>query len=149
MNLYISDIKKYAFESMFKRSITSKLLFNDGIMRITEVSKNVWNKEYWVLDGRGYHACVYFLVDNEMIVYIGQTTSEYRIRQHEKDKQFTSVWFIPVKAPYQIVLEQKLLSKYKTKYNKRYSNLLKQPSELYLNKMRVDKDELQNIYLNL
>ena len=152
MKLYLKDIKEYAFQSDSLRVIRPKTLYYDGINHVTSVSNMSWRKQnQFDLDGRGYHACVYFLIEKEEVVYIGQTTNEYRVRNHEKDKSFDDVWFFPTKAPYQIILEEKLLSKYKTKYNKRYFNRLKNKSTLdyYTNKRRVTPEQIKNLYLSL
>jgi len=67
---------------------------------------------------------VYFLIEKEEVVYIGQTRLSNRIKQHKKDKIFSEVWFFPIKFPYNIIFENNLLSKYKTKYNKKYAKFI-------------------------
>lgn len=148
MKLYLSDIENFAFKSECPRTIRSKTLYYDGITHVTEVSKKSWSN--WYL-GRTCHACVYFLLDGEEVVYIGQTTKETRTRQHEKDKVFTDVWFVPVRQPYQIILENNLLSKYRTRYNKQHPKIKSKTSvcDLRKSKYHITQEEIDKIYLSL
>lgn len=64
---------------------------------------------------------VYFLVQNNEIVYIGATTRlNNRINQHRKEniKKFTDVYCIEVKKSELSNIEGKFISKYRPKYNK-------------------------------
>jgi hypothetical protein len=152
MRLFLEDIKHYAFQSDCNRTITPKTIYYDGINHITELSQKTFLRNNdWRLNARGDNGCVYFLVEKEEVVYIGQTINKTRIKQHEKDKTFDSVWFVPCKIPYQIRLEEMLLSKYVTKYNKRYNEkkIQKKVSELFKPKYYITEQDIQNIYLNL
>ena len=152
MKLFLTDIKKYSFESDCNRTIIPKTIYYDGINHITELSQKTYlRNNYWELNGRGSNGCVYFLIKDNEVVYIGQTINKTRIRQHEKDKNFDAVWFVPCKIPYHIRLEEMLLSKYVTKYNKKYTEkkVKKRVSELFKPKYYVTDDDIQKIYLSL
>lgn len=121
MKLYLNDIKNFAFKSSSKRYIRPEIICDDGYIVVTELHSKSWSR--WDLSNYKQDvndACVYFLLNENEVVYIGQTTKENRPFAHEKDKEFTDVYFIPVKYPYNLKLEQNLLSKYTTKYNKQY-----------------------------
>ena len=122
MKLSLQDIKHYSFESGCNRSIYPITIYYDGLNHITELSQKTYLRNTsWRLSPLSGESCVYFLLQDNEVVYIGQTIRPNRIKEHEKDKNFNSVWFIPTRIPYQIRLEEKLLSKYTTKYNKRYN----------------------------
>ena len=66
-------------------------------------------------------AIVYFLVHNEKVTYVGQTTSEWpsRIRQHLKDqKVFDQVYYMHVPEGQVDFWENYYIYKLKPKYNK-------------------------------
>jgi len=145
MKLFLKDIEGYAFKSAFNNSISPKLIYKDSISIIYETDLKCYLSKW----GLGkYHnninGCVYFLLNNNEVVYIGQTGNEYRIRQH-KDKIFTDVYFIPFRFPYHIKFENELLKKYTTKYNKRYSGVKTANRPKYA----VTPEEIRNVYLNL
>ena len=145
MKLFLKDIEGYAFESWFNDSISSKLIYNDGISIIYETDLkchiNKWDLGKYHINNNG---CVYFLLDKDEVVYIGQTGNANRIKQH-KDKIFTDVYFIPFRFPYHIKFENQLLKKYTTKYNKRYSGVKTANRPKYA----VTPEEIRNVYLNL
>lgn len=116
MKLYLQDIQEYAFKSCFNDSIKPKTIYNDGIVCIYETSRKAPN---WTLGKRHReeYGCVYFLLNDNEVVYIGQTVNEFRVRAHIYIK-FTDIYFIPFKVPYHIKFENKLLEKYVTKFNK-------------------------------
>jgi hypothetical protein len=121
MKLYLKDIKNFCFKSSNNRYIRPIVTYDDGITITTELHSKCWSK--WSLDNHKIDvndACVYFLLDQDEVVYIGQTLRENRPFNHEKDKKFTDVYFMPVKSPYHFKIEKSLLSKYRTKYNKQY-----------------------------
>jgi predicted GIY-YIG superfamily endonuclease len=152
MKLFLNDIKNYAYKSIFDDCIKAKTIYKDQIIILDEVSEKSYIKQSWYLSRFSDNACVYFLLDKEEVVYIGQTRSSNRIKQHKKDKIFSEVWFVPVKFPYNIIFEINLLSKYKTKYNKRYSRLTQQnniTSKIQRPKNMVTQEEIDNIYLSL
>lgn len=152
MRLFLEDIKDYSFESDCNRSIIPKTIYYDGINHITELSQKTFlRNNCWELNSKGSNGCVYFLLKEKEVVYIGQTINKSRIKQHEKDKDFDSVWFVPCKIPYQIRLEEMLLSKYITKYNKRYNEkkVQKKVHELFKPKYHITEEQIKNVYLNL
>jgi hypothetical protein len=150
MKLFLNDIKDYAFKSVFNDKISAKTIYKDDIIILNEISRKSYELEYWHLSKYSENACVYFLLEQEEVVYIGQTRSSDRIKQHIKDKIFSDVWFIPVKFPYNMVFENNLLSKYKTKYNKRYGKKIEENYMRFLRpKYMVTQEEINNVYLNL
>ena len=121
MKLYLKDIKNYAFNSSESDKIKPNIVYYDGLTTVKDVDSRMWKNDTWSLGRFNRNcACVYFLLDGHEVVYIGQTKCEIRPKHHKRDKQFNSIWYIPLKDPYHIKFEQKLLSKYKTKYNKMY-----------------------------
>jgi len=99
--------------------IRDKAIISESKVHIKSSSLPTFN----LSGGYSEDACVYFLVDNNEVVYIGRTTDYKRTASHKKDKKFSQIYFIPTKRPYDISLEKSLLSLYKTKYNKNYFNL--------------------------
>ncbi len=150
MKLFLNDIKNYAFKSVFNDTISAKIIYKDDIITLDEVSQKSYIRQCWYLSKYSQNACIYFLIEKEEVVYIGQTRSSSRIKQHKKDKIFSEVWFVPIKFPYNIIFETNLLSKYKTKYNKRYAT---KKQENYITfsrpKYMVTQEEINNVYLNL
>jgi hypothetical protein len=54
-----------------------------------------WAEHLLSLDGSP--VCVYFLIRNSVVVYVGQTTDLYfRVSQHRRDKQFDRVFYLPI-----------------------------------------------------
>jgi hypothetical protein len=150
MKLYLDDIKDYAFCSRDNTCIRPNILYNDKVITLYETYLKAQN---WSMSKyhQGKCACVYFLLNENEVVYIGQTSNEFRIRQHLKNKVFTDVYFIPFRHPYQIKFETMLLSKYKTLYNKKYFNEMKVKSviEYKMPKYYFTEEMIKQIYLNL
>lgn len=125
MKLFLSDIVPYTYESMFTDTICSKFFYKterigDGEFSFTN---NYIKKEVnWELNNPFDHeekGCVYFLLKDEEVVYIGQTKNKTRIRVHKKNGiDFNSVRFMPTKNNMHKRIEYKLLSRYATKYNR-------------------------------
>jgi hypothetical protein len=123
MKLYLKDIRDYAFKSSEPDKIRPNTIYYDGIVTIKDIDSKIHIRSKWYLEGYDRKsACVYFLVDNEEVVYIGQTKTEYRPIAHKRDKKFTDIYYVPLRDPYHLKFEKKLLSKYITKYNKLYYN---------------------------
>lgn len=123
MKLYLKDIRDYAFKSSESDKIRPNTIYYDGIVTIKDIDSKIHIRSKWDLAGYDREsACVYFLVDHDEVVYIGQTKTEYRTVAHKRDKKFTGVYYVPLKDPYHLKFEKKLLSKYITKYNKMYYN---------------------------
>jgi transposase len=62
---------------------------------------------------------VYFLIDNDEIVYVGMSdTVQSRLHAHTKDKKFTKVTWMKVKAHDQKYIEAYYIMTLKPKYNK-------------------------------
>lgn len=64
---------------------------------------------------------VYFLIDNNDVVYVGQTTQGIVRPFSQKDKQFDSVRIMLCKKEELDILEDKFIKKYTPKYNKCYN----------------------------
>lgn len=62
---------------------------------------------------------IYFLIDNEEVVYVGQTTNGLaRIEVHRRDKQFDKVYTILCEPENLDHIENSYIMKYQPKYNK-------------------------------
>jgi len=61
---------------------------------------------------------VYFLVKNKRVVYIGCTQRRDRMFAHRKNKRFDSVYYTFFENNDGWDVEQRLISTFKTKYNK-------------------------------
>lgn len=74
--------------------------------------------------------CVYFLINDSDIVYVGFSTDlNYRLRSHKKDKIFNRVYDIKVEdIKSGLILEKYYIQKFKPAYNLAYNdeNMLKQ-----------------------
>lgn len=108
-----------------KRKQYLKPFISQSDFRFLRDKKKVLNNAFTVdsLD----LACIYFLLDGEQIVYVGQTRSSVRsrIRQHKKDKVFDRVSIIPLEErnhrPSVIEVESAYIAKFSPKYNKSLS----------------------------
>ena len=67
-------------------------------------------------------AYVYFLLKEEVVVYVGQTTAPWpsRILQHlnEKEKDFDDVWYLEVDNPSMSEIEKAFIKMFRPKYNR-------------------------------
>ena len=80
--------------------------------------------------------CIYFLIKNEEIVYIGQSVNGIsRIQQHT-DKDFDSYFILETKKEYLNDLESHYIVKFNPIYNKRVSYI---PTGL-INKYKIFKE---------
>jgi len=73
--------------------------------------------QYYELD---WPPCVYFLMQGEEVVYVGQTNClPDRIIWHRRDKKvFDGVWFLPVDAGDLVLLEGRYIDRFRPRYNK-------------------------------
>ena len=60
---------------------------------------------------------VYFLLEKNEIVYIGQSSCRNRIGKHKKTKKFDSVYYLPLERGVYESFERLLIANFKTKYN--------------------------------
>lgn len=63
---------------------------------------------------KGY---VYFLINNEKVVYIGASSNRNRIGQHKKTKDYDCFYYLPFENYEHWKVETKLIRNFKTKYN--------------------------------
>lgn len=62
---------------------------------------------------------VYFLMDGEEVVYVGQTCDlKNRIGRHRKDKAFTGVYFVRVRVDRLLERERHYIRKFNPRYNR-------------------------------
>lgn len=67
---------------------------------------------------------VYFLIKDNTIVYVGQTTKGlFRVNQHIYDKDFDSYFFLECKLNELNSIETQYIIMFKPKYNKTYGNI--------------------------
>lgn len=89
------------------------------------------NLEY-ILDNKVKHEtkpCIYFLISENEIVYVGQTLSlPNRLIRHKKDKEFDSYYAYECKEEVMTKLECYFI----IKFNPRYNKLLPQGSNEYI-----------------
>lgn len=69
--------------------------------------------------------CLYFLYDNDKIVYVGQThVLSSRIKNHQKEKVFTDIYYLDNLTREEVInLEDYYIRHLQPKYNKRRSKL--------------------------
>lgn len=68
---------------------------------------------------------VYFLINNDEIVYVGQSVNIWsRLSQHKKDKEFSHFHWIPVQNSYLEIVENDYIIKFNPIYNKAFSRKL-------------------------
>ena len=72
---------------------------------------------------RGSHSCVYFLYDDEELVYIGQASrSAYnRINDHKKTKIYTKAYYVPCPISELDSLERALIKQFTPRDNKSHN----------------------------
>lgn len=63
---------------------------------------------------KGY---VYFLIKNDVIVYIGASSRRYRVLQHRKTKDYDYFYYLPCENYNHWHIETLLLQNFQTKYN--------------------------------
>ena len=65
-----------------------------------------------------YPPCVYFLLDNAEIVYVGQSVNvSARVVTHSRDKDFTKVLYMPVVQDNLNKVERFFIERMQPKYN--------------------------------
>jgi hypothetical protein len=99
-----------------------------------------------------YFPCIYFLLKNEKVVYVGQT--EYglkRILCHPSDKDFDTIRTIKCKSEKLDEMEMKYIAKYQPLYNKQLPNAcssMRLKQILTHNGLRVRKDIIKRWIMN-
>jgi len=91
---------------------------------------------YWQKrkEGCGY---VYFLFQDEDLVYIGQSSNGNRIGQHQKTKDFNRVKYLACENYEHIEIEVYLIRTIPTKYNKdRYAHSAQKSASGYFNNLK-------------
>lgn len=123
--LLLEDIIPYTLEPSLIDTISPKWSIVEEEFTIGNQSFTSKRFEYeinWSLDklfDRENKGCVYFLLDGNEVVYIGQTKSKLRIRNHiKRGLRFDSFRFMPTKNDLHKKIEINLLSNYITKYNR-------------------------------
>lgn len=65
-------------------------------------------------------ACVYFLLDEGVVVYVGETLNlPRRIVQHTADKVFDRVYYVPARGT-RFSLESQYIARFRPRYNDEY-----------------------------
>lgn len=71
-----------------------------------------------LFDNQYSNSCIYFLIKDNIVVYVGKTTNgKWRIKQHKNDKNYDKVYIIKCKSKELMKLEDDYMMKYKPKYN--------------------------------
>ena len=116
--IYIRD---YLLSPQIGKKVEIKILKepSDGKIKPEEIPK-----ELSVLDGlckydhTYYKPCVYFLIRDKVIVYIGQSVNlPNRISSHEHDKFFDEVYYIAIPKDQLLFVESELIKRIKPIYN--------------------------------
>ena len=98
----IGEVKKWAAKNLLNRIEGQDYPINLRIMVMppAPISAPLEIREIPDLRQIPLHECpsgIYFLVDNNKVVYIGQSVNPLmRISEHRKDKKFTQAYMIPV-----------------------------------------------------
>lgn len=75
-----------------------------------------------LFDNEYSHSCIYFLIKNNVVVYVGKTINgKWRIKQHRYDKNYDKVYIIKCESDDLMELEDKYMMKYKPEYNILYN----------------------------
>lgn len=75
-----------------------------------------------LFDNEYSYSCIYFLIKNNVVVYVGKTINgKWRIKQHKYDKDYDKVYIIKCKSDDLMELEDKYMMKYKPRYNMLYN----------------------------
>lgn len=79
----------------------------------------IFDEEKAILFNNKYsNSCVYFLVHNNKVVYVGKTSNgKFRINQHKEEKTFDKIYIIKCKKNELLETEDYYMMKYKPKYN--------------------------------
>jgi hypothetical protein len=116
----LREIGHFAFDDIFNHSRDVKKIVPTYIKRefckfsIKDILKNA--KRYKPPLRVAY---IYFLINKGVIVYVGQTTNFHlRIKQHKKNKEFTSIFKIKCNVNYLYKVENFYIKKFKPIYNK-------------------------------
>jgi excinuclease UvrABC nuclease subunit len=80
-----------------------------------KIEANFFSKEYY---------CIYYLLDNDKIVYIGKTKrpSDRFIKHYNSKMDFDSIEYIQVDKEDLNDFEKEQIRHYKPKYNKKYKD---------------------------
>ena len=104
---------------MLEWRLLEKNMLPDGIPELSEQSI--------VMNRQSYHAsCVYFLISNMSIVYVGKSTRGLqRLHEHIErknwEKEFDSYFYTPIPNDKLTAVELFYICKFAPKYNKRTS----------------------------
>lgn len=79
---------------------------------------------------------IYFLIKNNIVVYVGQTKRGVARPFSHKDKEFDSIKLIYCKEEELDILEDKYITKYNPKYNKTVNNATNYSLHRARNKIR-------------
>jgi hypothetical protein len=127
---------------------SNPMLTSFNIEKSKSTSSINYHAEFEYIDNIGF---VYFLCNNNDIVYIGSSTNRQRIGQHQKNKNFNEVFYFICKDSSHIDLESMLISKIPTVYNNCWiaKNLKKSISKKLLYRAivydEIFSDELFNL----
>ena len=111
-----SFCNKWALEYIPKKyiDITNRCIENKNLNLILDIAtKSIGTSS--VCYGVKYY--VYFLLEKNQIVYIGQSSCRNRIGHHQKTKKFDSVYYLPFECDAHGWIETLLIANFKTKYN--------------------------------
>ena len=138
--------KKKHFEIVYP--ITNKI--PKDILKIKDNLKELRHKE---LFGYGYISIyysgnhyVYFLIDGDEVVYVGETADIYtRPFSHKNDKKFNYVYFLEVENKTRALVVEKY---WQLKILPKYCNdsYLIQPKQNKAKKIKAYKKKLENLY---
>ena len=120
----ISEIMKWIKDELIEcydgfRIISKFYSFNHGIKKPPKVPQELihHSKDLFELCV-AYPPCVYFLLDNAEIVYVGQSVNvSARVVTHSRDKDFTKVLYMPVVQDNLNKVERFFIERMQPKYN--------------------------------
>lgn len=85
-----------------------------------------------LFDNEYSQCCIYFLIENGIVVYVGKTENgKWRIKQHKNQKKYDDVYIIKCNFDDLMELEDYYMMKYKPKYNIMYNTTRKNIMNAY------------------
>jgi hypothetical protein len=120
------------------KSVTQTMLWDDSYIAYKKIINEIINEAYkrnninYIIENirkstnktginyfyqYGSFGYVYFLVKNNAVVYIGQSSVRNRLLQHQKNKDYDDVYYFYCRDDDHYKIETELIRRFPTKYN--------------------------------